>query len=71
MEDDRLLDVHGMITDCWKVYKDSYKDMKDEDNWWNHMIAAMDDVTKKYKDDPLVIAIACACLNDLERICRS
>lgn len=71
MEDNRLTEVHSMITDCWKVYKASYQTMKDEDSWWERMIGAMDNVTKKYQDDPLVIALAGVCLDDLERTCRS
>ena len=70
MDDNRLIEVHGMITDFWKAYKTYYPEMKDEDAWWEQMIGAMSDITEKHKNDPLALAIAGACIGDLERICK-
>lgn len=71
MTNERLLKVHEIVTDLWKNYRTSYETMINTDAWWDSLINSQSEITKKYNDDPLAIALAIALFKDLERICKA
>lgn len=68
---DRLLKVHEIVTDLWKNYRANYETMSNTDAWWDSLIDSQQEIAKKYNDDQLVIDLAIALFNDLERICKA
>lgn len=71
MTNERLLKVHEIVTDLWKNYRTSYETMSNTDAWWDSLIDSQQEIAKKYNDDQLVIDLAIALFNDLERICKT
>lgn len=71
MTNERLLKVHEIVTDLWKNYRTSYETMSNTDAWWDSLIDSQQEIAKKYNDDQLVIDLAIALFNDLERICKA
>lgn len=71
MTNERLLKVHEIVTDLWKNYRANYETMSNTDAWWDSLIDSQQEIAKKYNDDQLVIDLAIALFNDLERICKA
>lgn len=71
MTNERLLNVHEIVTDLWKNYRANYETMSNTDAWWDSLIDSQQEIAKKYNDDQLVIDLAIALFNDLERICKA
>lgn len=67
----RLLKVHEIVTEVWRWYRAAYETMTDTDAWWEATIEAAGSLTKeRFGNDRVVLDVAIALMNDLERICK-
>ena len=64
--DEELKTVWGMFTDAWKFYK-KYADVRDEDSYWENVIDESDELSKKYNNEKLAIALILAIIEEFER----
>ena len=71
MAEDRLHEVHAMVTELWKNYKTCYEIVANTDEWWDRMTGSFSDLADKFKNDEIALRLAIAMSNDLERICKT
>lgn len=68
---DRLHQVHEIVTELWKWYRQAYESMVDTDEWWEKAIeGARKLADEKFDGDKVALNVAGALMNDLEKICK-
>ena len=66
VSDEELRRIYNLFTDCWRYFK-KYVDVSDEDIYWENVVSESGELSKKYNNDKLAIALILAVIDEFER----
>lgn len=66
MSNEELRRIYNLFTDCWRYFR-KYVDTQNTDDYWKKVINESGELSKKYNNDKLAIALVLAVVDEFER----